>query len=131
MKPSYNFTIRVHKGEVTCLADMTDVTISNITLLNKYSKFDTPKLNKKNEEKFGYEAKVKGSLLKVGGSVSYPRITFNGEYFEIVVKGFPRFPVFTQEYSAARNALNGWGYTGINMGYPNYLLYRKIEIIHN
>ena len=60
-----------------------------------------------------------------------PLLTFNGEYMDIVIEGFPRYPAFYQDKYAARDCLNGYGYTNyLNSGFPIELLYRKIEIIY-
>lgn len=126
-----DFIIRIHKPHSnTYLADITNITISNITILSKYNKHQIPTLNTTNSSKFKYSATIRGKLLKTGGSINYPCITFKGNHIDILIKNFPRFPVFTQEYHIARNCLNGYGYIGhINNGFPKWENYRKIEII--
>ena len=125
-----DFTIRLHKGEATSLADIRDITISGITILRKDSKYQTPFVVEGNAKKFGYSVETKGTFLKGGGSHSYPRITFKGDYIELRVKNFPRFPAFYQDKSAALSCIRGWGYTNyLNKGFPVWEKYRKLEII--
>lgn len=126
----FNFTIRLYQGQGTCLADVSSITISGITIIKKDSKHQKPFIVKGNCKKFGYSAEVKGKLFSAGGSIAYPCITFRGEYVDIEVKDFPRYPAFCQDYIAARSCLQGWGYTNyLNKGFPNWLLYRRIEIL--
>lgn len=127
-----DFLIRLHKGDTTSLADIRDITISGITILRKDSKYQTPFILEGNAKKFGYSVKVRGKFLKGGGSHSYPCISFKGEYIELEVKNFPRFPAFYQDKYAARSCMQGWGYTNyMNKGFPIWENYRKLEIIWN
>lgn len=83
-----------------------------------------------NQRKFGYTVSTSKKFSPVSGSHSYPNLSFKGDYIDILVKNFPRYPVFTQDKYAVRNCLNGYGYTNYpNKGFPKQLLYRKIEIL--
>lgn len=129
-----NFTIRIHKD--TCnnivLLSLNSITISNITLITKPSKFEDICLHKGNQKKFGYSIALSKPFNKISGSNSTPTLTFKGDYIDIKIKNFPRYPSFGQEDSAARNRLNGYDYTNyLNKGFPHQLLYRNIEIINN
>ena len=125
-----DFTIRLYQGEKTCLSDLKEITISGITLIKKNFKHQRPFIVEGNLKKFGYELKVKGRFLDCGGSHQYPCISFKKEYIDIEVKNFPRYPAFLQDTSAAKSCLNGYGYINyINDGFPNWLKYRKIEIL--
>lgn len=127
----FNFTIRLYQdNDRHCLGDISDITISNITILSKQSKFGGVCEHNGNKKKFGYSFKLSKPFSKIGGSHNYPVLCFNGEYIDIEVKDFPRYPAFCQEYSAAHSILNGYGYHNyMNKGFPDYLLHRKIEII--
>lgn len=73
--------------------------------------------------------KLSKPFNKVSGSNSSPTLSFKGDYIDIEVTNFPRYPCFNQDYWAAKNCLNGYGYTNyLNFGYPIWLMYRKIEI---
>lgn len=129
-----NFTIRIHKD--TCnnvvLSSLNSITISNITLITKPSKFEDACLHKGNQKKFGYSMSLSKPFNKISGSNSTPTLTFKGDHLDIIIKNFPRYPSFGQEYSAARNCLNGYGYVNyLNKGFPHQLIYRNIEIINN
>lgn len=127
-----DFTIRLYQGENTCLSDLTELTISGITILKKNFKHQKPFLVEGNIKKFGYTAKVKGKLLSNGGSHQYPCISFNRDYIDIEIKNFPRYPAFTQDIYAVKSCLQGYGYTNwLNNGFPKWLMYRKIEFIIN
>lgn len=93
-KPKYNFIIRLSKSKSnSCLYSLSDITISGITIINKNAKFELPKITN-NINKFGYNINIKGNFLRVGGSNSYPVITFKDEFIDIEIKNFPRFPAF-------------------------------------
>jgi hypothetical protein len=129
-----DFTIRIYKD--TCnnptLSSLNSITISNITLITKPSKFEDICLHKGNQKKFGYSISLSKSFNKISGSHSTPTLTFKDEYIDIIIKNFPRYPSFGQDYMAAINCLNGYGYVGkLNKGFPHQLLYRNIQIITN
>jgi len=131
---SYNFTLRIHQSTINSviLSCFNHITISNITIISKSSKFEDICLHKGNQKKFGYTIKTSKSFNKISGSHSTPTLTFKGEYIDVIVKNFPRYPTFTQEHYIARNCLNGYGYIGhVNKGYPIWLNYRKYEFINN
>lgn len=99
MKPKYNFKLRIHQSSSnSCLYSLRNITISNITIIDKYGKFQAPVITK-NAQKFGYSVNIKGKFAKVGGSNTYPCITFKPKYIEIEIKNFPRFPAFAQDRS--------------------------------
>ena len=128
----YNFTIRIYqdKSRHPALTDLDNITISNITILYKQSKFGEICTHKNNQKKFKYTFELSKPFLKVAGSNSYPILAFRGEYLDIKVQNFPRYPAFYQDYHAARNCLNGYGYINeLNKGFPHQLLYRNIDII--
>lgn len=129
-----NFTIRIYKDTFNnvVLSSLNSITISNITLITKASKFEEVCLHKGNQKKFGYSITLSKPFNKVSGSNSTPTLSFKGKYIDIIIKNFPRYASFGQEISAARGCLNGFGYTNyLNKGFPHQLLYRKIEIINN
>lgn len=126
----YNFTVRIYQGEKTCLSDLNELIISEITIISKRSKFGGVCLHMGNQRKFKYSAYMSKKFSHVGGSINFPCLTFKGKYIDIQIKNFPRFPVFCQDKYAARSCLQGYGYTNyLNKGFPSVLLYRKIEII--
>jgi|SRR5690349_4196501 len=129
-----DFTIRIHKD--TCnnivLSSLNSIIISNITLISKPSKFEDICLHKSNQKKFGYSIILSKPFNKISGSHSTPTLSFKGEYIDIIIKNFPRYPSFGQDYMVAKNCLNGYNYTNyLNKGFPKQLLYRNIEIINN
>lgn len=128
----HNFTIRLYAdNRSNCLGDIDNITISGITLISKRTKFDEPCLHKGNQKKFKYSMTLSRDFKKVAGSIQYPILYIHKGYIDIIIKGFPRFPAFYQEYSAARGMYQGYGYTNyMNKGFPIALLYRKIEIIN-
>lgn len=83
-------------------------------------------MHKGNQKKFGYSIELSKPFNKVSGSNSYPNLTFKGEYIDIIIKNFPRYPCFCQNKYAARNILNGYKDTN---SFPTYLEYRKLEFI--
>jgi len=127
-----DFTIRIHKPHIsTCLADISDITVSNITILNKNFKHQKPYVVETNCKKFGFRAKVKGKLHHAGGSVRYPCISFNRNFIDIEIKGFPRYPSYCQDQISARNCLRGYGcINSFNKGFPKFQEYRKIEFLN-
>lgn len=128
----FNFRIRIYKDTVNSpvLSSISNLTISNITIISKPNKFGGICTHNGNQKKFGYNLKILGLFNKVSGSHSSPSLTFKGNYIEIEILNFPRFPAYCQEVSAARNCLNGYSYTNyLNKGFPHQLLYRKIEIL--
>jgi len=128
----YNFVIRIYadKTRNPTLSDLQNITISGITLISKLTKFEEPCLHLNNQKKFNYSIELSKPFNKVSGSNNYPNLSFKGEYIDIIVKNFPRYPAFYQDKYAARDCLNGYGYTNyMNLGFPHQLLYRKIEII--
>jgi hypothetical protein len=127
----YSFTIRIHQGKRTCLSDLQSIVISEITLVSKPSKFGGICTHLNNQKKFGYSLVLSKKFLNVGGSNNSPRLTFKGEYLDIQIKDFPRYPAFCQDKYAALGCLNGYGYINhINKGFPIEVLYRKIEILN-
>lgn len=124
-----NFTLRIYNQERThTLGDFNSVTISGITLVSKPNKHDIC-FHKSNQKKFGYSIELSKPFLKWAGSHNYPILAFKGEYIDIHVKGFPRYPAFYQNEIDARNVMNGYGHNCMNGGFPLALLYRKIEIL--
>lgn len=127
----YNFTIRIYKDECRnpTLSDLNNITISDITIISKPYKAGGICEHSGNRKKFKYTILLSKSFNSVSGSHSYPNLSFKGEYIDITVKNFPRYPAFYQDKYAARDCLNGYGYTNyLNMGFPHQLLYRNIEI---
>ncbi len=128
----HNFTIRIWKDEtnVPKLSNLQSIVISDITILSKSSKFGGFCWHSANRKRYGYDYELSKQFNLVSGSHSAPNLTFKGEYIDIIVKNFPRYPAFYQDKNAARDYLNGFGYTNhMNNGFPKQLLYRKIEII--
>lgn len=129
----HNFIIRLYKDENRnpALSDLSNITICDITLISKSDKFGDVCLHKTNQKRFGYSIEISKPFNKVSGSHSYPNLSFKGEYIDITINNFPRFPTFYQDKNAVRNMFNGYGYTNhLNMGFIHQLLYRKIEIIY-
>jgi hypothetical protein len=126
----HNFIIRLYNYQRThTLGDINNITISNITLISKPHKKGLCYHNG-NKKKFGYTIELDKEFLDWAGSHNHPILAFKGEYIDIIIKDFPRYPVFCQEMSAARSNLTGYGYTNyMNEGFPICLLYRNIEII--
>lgn len=129
---TYDFTIRIYQDKVNnpVLSGLQNITISNITLISKPSKYGEICFHKGNQKKFGYSIKLSKKFLYGAGSHSTPLLAFKGSYIDIIIENFPRYPVFTQELSAVRGCLQGYGYTNyLNQGFPHQLLYRNIKII--
>lgn len=128
----YDFIIRIYKDKTRnpTLSDLQDITISDITLVSKKTKCDEICLHKANQKKFKYNIELSKPFNKISGSHSYPNLSFKGEYLDVIVKNFPRYPSFYQNKYAAKSCLEGFGYTNyLNGGFPHQLLYRKIVII--
>jgi hypothetical protein len=130
----FDFTIRLYnyeKERTSTLEDINNITISNITLVSKPYKVGKVCLHKGNQKKFGYRIKIKGKFFYSAGSHSSPILSFKENYIDIEVTNFPRFPMLSQDYYAAKAYLNGHGYTNyLNNGFPIYLMYRKLEILN-
>lgn len=129
----FNFTLRIYQDldRHPTLSDLSNITISDITLISKPSKHGDICFHNGNKKKFKYKLSTSKPFYKVAGSLNYPILAFKGDYIDIIVENFPRFPAFYQNEIAAKNYLNGFGYTNyLNKGFPHQLNYRKIEIIH-
>ena len=125
----YNFTIRIKQSNHSSFLYQTDeITISGITIMRKYNKFQYPKIIKSNLKKFGFDVNIKGQLHKVSGSNSTPTIAFKKEYLDIEVKGFPRFPCFNQDNVSVKNILKGYSYNVVNNGFPFWI--KRVEILN-
>ncbi|MBO9592770.1 MAG: hypothetical protein J7599_07650 [Niabella sp.] len=127
-----DFTVRIHKDECgnPTLSYLRCITISGITIISKPGKFDGVCMHTGNQRKYGYKIELSRPFNKISGSNSFPSLSFNGEYIDIDVKNFPRYPAFYQDQSAAIGCLKGYGYGNyLNDGFPHQLLYRKIEIL--
>jgi hypothetical protein len=126
----HNFIIRIYKDETRnpILSDLSDITISDITIISKPTKFGKICEHNGNKKKFKYTFNLNKQFNYASGSHSSPNLSFKGEYIDITVKNFPRFPVFTQCKYQAKNIMNGYN-VHLNNGFPIQLLYRKIEII--
>ena len=132
MKNTFDFTLRLYQPKSkSCLDTISNITISNITLVKKDTKYQIPYVVEINKKKFNYEIEHKPKFHKIGGSNNYPCITFKGKYIDIHVKNFPRYPAYYQDYYAVRNCLNGWGYTNhLNNGFPYEGIQERIEILN-
>jgi len=128
----YNFTIRIWQDELNnvVLSSIQDIVVSDITIISKQSKFGVPCMHNKNRQKFGYRISLSKSFNKVSGSNSHPTLSFKGEFIDVYIKDFPRFPSFCQDNNEARNIIGGWGCNSLNFGFPHQLLYRKIEFLN-
>lgn len=129
----YNFTIRIYKDleRNPYLSDLSSIVVRDIKILTKTMKFDGLCYHKSNQKKFGYSFTLSKPFNKVSGSHSSPCLSFKGDYIDIIVKDFPRFPAYYQDKYAANSFLSGYGYTNFpNDGFPIQLLYRKIEFLN-
>jgi hypothetical protein len=127
-----SFIIRIYKDRTgnPVLSYLSSITISDITLISKSSKFDGLCMHKGNQSKYKYTIELSKPFIRVAGSHSAPCLAFKGEYLDIIVKNFPRYPSFYQDKYIARNCMNGYGYIGhLNNGFPHQLNYRTIEFI--
>jgi len=132
MKNTFDFTIRLYQPKsLSCLDTIDNITISNITLISKNTKYQTPYVREGNKKKFNYEIEYKPQFMKAGGSHSLPYITFKGKYIDIYVKNFPRYPAYCQDIYAVRSCLKGYGYTNyLNNGFPYGGIQERIEILN-
>jgi hypothetical protein len=126
-----SFILRIYQPQTnTILASISDIAICDITLVSKPSNFDGVCMHLSNQKKHGYSIELSKPFNKISGSNSSPSLTFKGEYIDIYVKNFPRYPAYYQKQIAARDCMNGFGYTNhINKGFMYQGDYRKIEII--
>lgn len=126
----YNFTIRLYRDEKRhpALTDIQNISISDIVLVSKTSKFDGLCLHKSNQKKYKYSIELSKPFKRAAGSNSYPILWFDGEYIDITIKNFPRYPAFYQDIHYVRNIMRGYSGNSINDGFPIQLLYRKLEI---
>jgi len=129
-----NFILRIYKDKTMnpVLSYINDITISGITLVSKDMKFGGLCFHKSNQKKFKYTIELSKAFNHASGSHSLPSLSFKGEYIDIIVKDFPRYPSFGQCHYYARNILNGAVPNGLPMGngFPRQLLFRTIEFIH-
>ncbi len=125
-----DFTLRLYKDTVGMpgLSSLRSITISDITLVSKPCKFGDVCMHKGNQRKHKYTIELSKKFSKVAGSHSSPILHFNGEYIDIIVKNFPRYPAFYQCKHEARNILTGWASLGIHDGFPIQLQHRKLQI---
>jgi len=129
----HNFTLRIYKDidRHPILTDLNDITIAGITLVSKPHKFDGVCMHKSNQKKFKYSITLSKQFHKISGSHSSPTLSFVGEYIDLIIKNFPRYPAFYQNNQAVKSCLDGWGYTDyLNKGFPHQLLYRNIQLIN-
>jgi len=126
----HNFILRLHQYKRdTTLADIDSITISDITLISKPHKHGIC-MHNGNRKKFGYSIELSRKFYEWAGSHNHPILAFKGDYLDIIVRDFPRYPCFAQDKYAAKSNLTGWGYTNyLNEGFPKCLLYRKVEIL--
>lgn len=139
----YNFTLRLYKNTHgnTILSYLQNITISDITLISKPSKFGEICMHRSNQKKFKYNISLSSSFLRIAGSHSSPCLAFKGEYIDIIVKNFPRYPVLTQNHYLAINSMNiewagrfnefgNWEINNsISNGFPHQLMYRKLDVL--
>lgn len=85
-------------------------------------------MHKGNQKRFGYSINVSKPFNNISGSHSSPILSFKGEYIDITINGFPRYPCYCQDKYHARNIINGHHNDSVNNGFPIWLLYRKVEI---
>lgn len=108
-----NFTIRIYNTSYSIIHyDFNHITIGGITIISKRTKFDPVCLHNGNQKKFGYSIGVKGKFNKVSGSNSSPTISWKGEYIDIEISNFPRFPILSQDKYVARNILQSKDFNG-------------------
>lgn len=116
-----NFILRIYNAPEEWFKEIQDITISNITLISKDGKCGQC-MHKGNQKKFGYKIEMPKNFNKWGGSHRYPSLTFKGEYIDIIVKDFPRYPSFGQyKYSVP-------GYSG--KPFPEWLEKNKVEFLN-
>ncbi len=125
----YNFTVRIHQDERrTCIGDIAELIVAGICLVSKPHKFGGVCQHIGNQKKFGYKMLITKKFAEVAGSHSSPMLAFKGKYLDIQIEDFPRYPVFCQDYTAARNILNGYGVNHPNNGFK--YSYRVIDILN-
>ena len=124
-----NFILRVYNAPFEWFKELNVITISGITILSKDGKYGECHY-KGNQKKFGYTVEMPKKFLKGGGSHSYPELTFKWEFIDIIIKNFPRYPVFGQCKYHARNVLNGSTGNDSNNGFPDWLLKNKVEFLN-
>ena len=132
MKNTFDFTIRIHQSKtLSCLDNISEIIISNITLIRKDTKYQIPYVVEGNIKKFNYEIDHKPKFYKQGGSHSTPCITFKGNYIDIHVSNFPRYPAYYQDWYAVKSCLSEYGYTNyLNKGFPYEEVQKRIEILN-
>lgn len=125
-----DFKLRLYEGDISSLSSLHNITLCNITIIDKNSKFERPRVIESNAKKFGYTVEIKGKFLNGGGSHSSPCITFKGKYIDIIVRNFPRYPSFYQCKHTANNIKNGYfnPKETLHDGFPVWEKYRQLEI---
>jgi len=117
-----DFIFRLYNGPGNWLIDdISEITISGITVVSKPEKFGGVCLHKGNQKKFGYTIEIPKPFLKVAGSHSYPELAFKGKYIDIILRNFPRYPCFGQD----KHSGPGWSGTP----FPRWTEIRKTEFI--
>lgn len=129
-----DFILRIYKRiETTTLADIQHIALSGLPIISKQTKFDGVCLHKSFQKKYGYSVEVKNpnKICKVAGSHTYPVIGFKGEYLDVVVKNFPRYPAIYADYHICRNIMNSNDakHYMLNMQFPTWMKYRQFEIL--
>jgi hypothetical protein len=130
----HNFTIRIYKSTAnTTLAGIQCLILSGLPIISKQNKFGGVCLHHTYQKKFGYTVELKHSkrVTDAGGSHSYPVIGFKGEYLDIIVKNFPRYPAIYADYHACRYVNDPKYFYGamLDQQFPAWTQYRKFEII--
>lgn len=128
----FDFTIRLwqNKERHPALTDISSIVVSDITLISKPEKYGNACLHSGNAKRFGYSIKLSKKFNFGSGSHSSPTLSFKGDYIDINVFNFPRFPAFYQDKYEAKNIINGYSCNSLNNGFPIQLLYRKIEFLN-
>lgn len=125
-----NFILRLYKYDRSCtLGDISEITISDITLVSKPQKFGGVCMHKGNQRKFKYTVEFSRPFSKVAGSHSSPMLWFPGDYIDVIVRNFPRYPAYYQDKYIAKNIMNGYKADSLFTGFPYALQYRKVEIL--
>jgi hypothetical protein len=127
----YNFTLRIYNPETrNCyLTDINNITISDITIISKPSKYSDICTHNGNKKKYKYDFTLSKKFLYGAGSHSSPILAFKGDYIDIHITNFPRYPAFYQDKHEARNIMNGYN-SFQNNGFPIQLKYLKIEVLN-
>ena len=106
MAVKYNFVLRVYKDSYQPIwYDFNRIIISDIVLITKPGKFISANFHNQNQKKFGYRLNPQAKFKKVAGSNSAPILSFTGEYIDIIIKDFPRWPCLAQDFHNARNTM--------------------------